>query len=367
MFGPMSASDGSAAARVIQDARTICAVPAPTFSEAARGELVAQLFTAAGVVPDRDVAGNVIARLGDGPAAEAIVFAAHLDTVFAAGTEIVLREQDGRLAAPGIGDNSLAVAALVHLVRHFGGRPLRRPVVLAATVGEEGLGDLRGAKALVESVPCAAFVAVEGMMLNSLTVVAVGSVRFRLTVDGPGGHPWSDRENPSAIHAILGPLRAIVEELRAQDLVANVGVIAGGTVINAIAGKASAELDIRSEDDGALRRAADTVRDAFDGLDPGLTVTIEPLGHRPGGRLDPGHELLAAAQVARRRAGLPAAPEEASSTDANAAHGRGIPAITVGVSTGANAHRLDEYIDLEPIPAGLASLEALVDELAGAR
>jgi acetylornithine deacetylase/succinyl-diaminopimelate desuccinylase-like protein len=366
MFGPMSAPDRAGAERVIEEARTICAVPAPTFAEGPRGELVADLLTAAGVAPRRDGVGNVVAQLGDGPAGETIVFAAHLDTVFAAGTEIIFREQGGRLAAPGIGDNSLAVAAIVHLARRLRGSALRRPVVLAATVGEEGLGDLRGAKALVDDGPCGAFVAVEGMMLNGLTVAAVGSVRFRLTVRGPGGHPWGDQENPSAIHGILRPLQAILDELTAGGVVVNVGVLTGGTVINAIAGAASAELDVRSEDDDALRRATDTVREAFAGLGPGLTADIEPLGHRPGGRLDPGHELLAAARSARRRAGLPEAPEVASSTDANAAHGRGIPAITVGVSTGANAHRLDEYIDLEPIPAGLASLEALVDELAGA-
>jgi tripeptide aminopeptidase len=307
----------------------------------------------------------VIAELGAGPAADEIVLAAHLDTVFAGDTEIVFREQDGRLAAPGIGDNSLAVAALVHLARRLRALPLRRPVVLAATVGEEGLGDLRGAKALVQARPCQAFIAVEGMMLDSLTVAAVGSLRFRLTVRGPGGHPWSDRGNPSAIHGILGPLQAIADRAGRAGVVVNVGVIGGGTVINAIAGTASAELDLRSEDEGALRTAAEVVRDAFAGLGNGLELEIEGLGHRPGGRLDPAHELLSAARAARARAGLPEATESASSTDANAAHGRGIPAITVGVSTGANAHRLDEYIDLGPIPAGLASLEALVDELAG--
>jgi tripeptide aminopeptidase len=367
MFGPMSASARSLdPQRVIADARAICAVPAPTFAEGPRGDLVAELLTAAGVAPSRDGAGNVIARLGDRPADAAIVFAAHLDTVFAAGTEIVFRERNGRLAAPGIGDNSLAVAAIVQLARHLRGRALRRPVVLAATVGEEGLGDLRGAKALVRHVPCHAFVAVEGMMLDSIAVAAVGSVRFRLLVRGPGGHPWSDPENPSAIHAILSRLQTMVEQLRAAGLVVNVGVLSGGTVINAIAATATAELDVRSEDDDALGCAADTVREAFAGLDPGLTVTIEPLGHRPGGRLEPAHELLTAARAARRRVGLPPAPEQASSTDANAAHGRGIPAVTVGVSTGANAHRLDEYIDLCPVPAGLASLAALVDELTGA-
>jgi len=202
-------------------------------------------------------------------------------------------------------------------------------------------------------------------MLDSLTVAAVGSVRFRIVVRGPGGHPWSDRGTPSAVHALLEPLARLVAELAGAGLVANVGVIGGGTVINAIAAEARAELDVRSEDERALRRAAERVHAAFASPGEGLEVEIAELGHRPGGRIEPDHPLLAAARRAREHAGLPAAPELASSTDANAAHGRGIPAITVGVTTGANAHRLDEYIDLEPLPAGLAALEALAVELAG--
>jgi acetylornithine deacetylase/succinyl-diaminopimelate desuccinylase-like protein len=307
----------------------------------------------------------VIASLGDGGEADAVVFAAHLDTVFSADTEIVFTEDSGRLAAPGLGDNSLAVAALIELARRLSARRPRRRLVLAATVGEEGLGDLRGAKALLDERPCAAFIAVEGQMLDSLTVAATGSVRFRIVVRGPGGHPWSDRDNPSAVHALLEPLARVVGELQRAGLVANVGVIGGGTVINAIASEARAELDVRSEDELALQRAAEQVRAAFAAVDDGLEVEIAELGHRPGGRIDPDHPLLAAARRARQRAGLPAAPELASSTDANAAHGRGIPAITVGVTTGANAHRLDEYIDLEPLPAGLMALEALAGDLAG--
>lgn len=351
-------------ARVLDEARRICAVPAPTFHEAARGDLVAELFADAGLAAERDGAGNVVATVGDGAAEDAVVFAAHLDTVFGADTEIVFDERDGRLAAPGIGDNSLAVAALVHLGRQLRPRRLTRPVLLAATVGEEGLGDLCGAKALLDERPCAAFIAVEGQMLDTITVAAVGSVRFRLVVQGPGGHPWSDRENPSAIDALLPALSGLVARLRDSGLVANIGVIGGGTAINVIAAEAHAELDVRSEDERVLRDAAALVHETFVTLPSGLAVAIGELGHRPGGRLASAHPLLAAARRARARAGLEAAPERAASTDANAAHGRGIPALTVGVTTGANAHRLDEYIDLAPLPAGLASLEALAVELA---
>jgi acetylornithine deacetylase/succinyl-diaminopimelate desuccinylase-like protein len=240
-------------------------------------------------------------------------------------------------------------------------------VVLAATVGEEGLGDLRGAKALVDRGPCGAFVAVEGMMLDRLTVAAVGSVRFRVTVRGPGGHPWGDRGTASATHGILGPLAAIVERVTSPDVVVNIGVLRGGTAINVIAGEATAEIDVRCEDDTMLQRAAEQVQQAFAAAPAPLEVEISALGHRPGGQLDPDHELLAAARRARARAGLAPATEDASSTDANAAHGRGIPAITDGITTGDNAHRLDEYIDVAPVPAGLVALDALVDELIAPR
>lgn len=362
----MSAVAEADTARVIDEARRICAVPAPPFGEGPRGDLVAAMLAEAGLAPVRDAVGNVIAELGAGPAEEAVVFAAHLDTVFPADTEIGFTEHAGRLAAPGIGDNSVAVAALLYLARTLQGSDLARPVRLVATVGEEGLGDLRGAKALLDDRPCGTFVAVEGQTLDSLTVTAVGSVRFRLTVSGPGGHPWRDRGHASAVHGLLAPLDRVVGELMASGLVANVGLIGGGTAINAIAGEAWAELDVRSQDEAALEEAGQRVDAVFGAIGDGLQARVERLGHRPGGGLPDGHPLLAAAQRARERAGLSVAPVRASSTDANAALGRGIPAITVGVTTGDNAHRLDEYIDLAPVPAGLASLEALARELAGA-
>ncbi|MGH2889027.1 MAG: M20/M25/M40 family metallo-hydrolase, partial [Solirubrobacteraceae bacterium] len=345
--------------------RAICAVPAPTFAEGPRAQLVAQLLSEAGAQPMLDGAGNVVARIGATDDGGELVLAAHLDTVFAAKTELELVQRDGRLSAPGIGDNSLGVAALIHVARHLREHPPGRPVVLAATVCEEGLGDLRGAKALVAERPCAAFVAVEGMMLDSIAVAAVGSVRMRIAVRGPGGHPWGDRGTPSAIHALLAPLGAIISRLERGGLAVNVGELHGGTAINVIAAAATAELDVRSEDERALAAVPGIVRDEIARLPRALSLEITELGHRPGGRVDPKHPLLAAARRARQLADLPEARESSSSTDANAAHGRAVPAITIGITTGANAHRLDEYIDLAPIPTGLRSLVALVDLLAG--
>jgi tripeptide aminopeptidase len=256
------------------------------------------------------------------------------------------------------------VAALLHLARHLKDRALARSVALVATVGEEGLGDLRGAKALLEEMPVGAFVAVEGQMLDAIKTAAVGSVRLRVTVRGPGGHPWGDRGTPSAAHGLVDALSGALAEAHNAGIVLNVGTIRGGTVINAIANEAVAELDLRAEDDGLLRATAKRVHEVVGWAPEGLVTTVEALGRRPGGRIADDHPLVAAARRARERAGLPRAEEGASSTDANAAYGRGIPAITVGVTTGGHAHRLDEYIDLEPIASGLAALEALAEELA---
>ena len=184
---------------VLADAQRICAVPAPTFAEGPRAQLVAELLDAAGAPAELDAVGNVVCRIGgDGPAA---VFAAHLDTVFGPDQPIEIVRAGGRIAAPGIGDNSLAVAALLALARRLAARPPGRPVVLAATVGEEGLGDLRGAKHVAATIDCACFVAVEGMSLDAIEVGGIGSERYRVTYSGPGGHSWSDRGTPNACTA----------------------------------------------------------------------------------------------------------------------------------------------------------------------
>jgi acetylornithine deacetylase/succinyl-diaminopimelate desuccinylase-like protein len=364
--GADAAYDASVAAaqidRLLDEAQRICAVPAPTFAEADRAQLVARMFAETGTRADIDAVGNVVCRIGgDGPAA---VFAAHLDTVFGLEQPIEISHRGGRIAAPGIGDNSLAVAGLLHLARHLAEDPPRRPVVLAATVGEEGLGDLRGANHLVASVPCDCFVAVEGMSLQAIEVGGIGSQRLRVTYSGPGGHSWSDRGTPSAIHGLTERAAALLAGGVPPSGAVNVGRLHGGTSINTIAAEATLELDLRSEDPAELETLARRATDVFASPPDGLRASVQVVGRRPAGSIDPDHPLIVAARRARSRAGLEEAEEGASSTDANAAYGRGIPAITVGLTTGANAHRADEYIDVEPVDGGLRALELLADELA---
>jgi acetylornithine deacetylase/succinyl-diaminopimelate desuccinylase-like protein len=351
-----------AAEIVLADAQRICAVAAPTFAEQPRAQLVAQLFADAGAPAELDDVGNVMCRIGgDGPA---VVLAAHLDTVFGPDQPIEIVRRGGRIAAPGIGDNSLAVAALLAMARRLTARPPERPVVLAATVGEEGLGDLRGAKHVAATVDCACFVALEGMSLDAIEVGGIGSERYRVTYSGPGGHSWSDRGTPSAVHGLITRAAELVAIDPGPGGVLNVGRVNGGTSINTIAAEATLELDLRARDAAQLTALADHAGALLRRAPKGLTAVVERVGRRPAGAIAADHPLLEAARRARAAAGLAPAEEGFSSTDANAAYGQDIPAITVGVTTGAHAHRRDEYIDEAPTTRGLRALELLVDELA---
>jgi acetylornithine deacetylase/succinyl-diaminopimelate desuccinylase-like protein len=349
--------------RVAEDALALCAIAAPTFAEEERAQAVARRLAEAGAPAHRDEAGNVVARFGPaaGPAA---ILAAHLDTVFPADTPLRPRREGKRLHGPGVGDDALGLAALLHVARRLAGGPApAHPVVLAATVGEEGLGDLRGARALLETEPCDAFVALEGHGRDALQTAGVGSVRLRARFTAPGGHSWGDRGEPSAVHALLAAGTAALAA--AGDAHVNVGVIEGGTSINTIAASASAEIDLRDVDGAALEATRERVEQAVRAAaPPGVDVEVEAIGRRPAGAIPPGHPLLHAARAARASAGLPPAEERASSTDANAALGLGIAAICVGLTYGANAHRRDEHVELAPLAGGLAALDALADALA---
>jgi tripeptide aminopeptidase len=351
---------GAAAARVAEDAIALAQVPAPPFAEDERAQAFQRLLGEAAVQSTRDAVGNVLAAFG--PEGPAIVFAAHLDTVFPAGTDLTVTRDGERLRGPGIGDNSLGLAAVAHLARRLAAHPPRQRVVLAGTVGEEGLGDLRGAKALVQTLACRQFVAVEGHGRDAIKIGGIASRRFRATFTGPGGHPWADRGAPSAVHAMLtAGARAVAE---ARDAVLNVGTASGGSGINVIAAEAALEVDLRAETDAAADAARERVQHALRDASEGIDVAFEQLGRRPGGRVADDDPLLEAARAARRDAGLDAAEEDLSSTDANAAHGRGIPAITVGMTHGRHAHRLDEEIELAPLEGGVRALDSLAGRLA---
>ncbi len=347
----------------------ICETPAPTFSETARGELVARLLHAMGLEPHTDAVGNVTAEVpgGSGPR---LLIAAHLDTVFAADTDVRVRTTGERLAAPGIGDNSASLAvALFYL------RALRRGVytryprlTFAATVGEEGLGDLRGIRSLMaaRAHDFDAVVALDGH-LGALISASVGSKRFEMTFHARGGHSWGDFPSPSATHALGEGVAALArlplsEQPRSSY---NVGQVWGGTGVNAIAETAGFNLDLRSTDAGVLERLS---RDAQARLrkvadNHGVRLETRVVGDRPTAFV-PNSGLVRAAQAALLEVSV-RARLAASSTDANAAMAAGLPAIAFGVYRGGDAHRLSEWLEPASLATGLAALDRLLVGISG--
>lgn len=349
--------DAEAVRRIVDDAAALCAIPAPTFAERERGEFVLARLHALRLDAAFDAIGNVVARIGeDGPA---LALCAHLDTVFPADTDLRVTRAPGRLIGPGIGDNALGIAALLHVARELALAPPASPILLGFTVGEEGLGDLRGVSALLDQEAIHALIAIEGHGVDSLAIGGIASRRYRVTISGPGGHSWTDRGRPSAVHEAI----AIGERMlaAASPAAINIGTIAGGTAVNAIADHAELLVDLRHDDQRVVDAATARIERAVASDVPaGITVELELVGNRPGGLNDPGEPLLTHARAARAAVGLGNGEEHLASTDANAGHARGIPSIGVGISRGDHAHRPDEWIATDPIGLGIGALLGLI-------
>ncbi|MFW5685252.1 MAG: M20/M25/M40 family metallo-hydrolase, partial [Spirochaetota bacterium] len=309
---------------------------------------------------------------------------------------------------PGIGDNSLGVAALLALATAYGAAAreardgeaeLVRPacdIWLVANAGEEGLGDLRGIRTALDHVRSrtprgvGAAIVLEGLALGGVYHRGIGVKRFRLEVRTPGGHSWADFGSPSAVHELLLRLARIVKLKipSAPRSSINVGTIEGGTSINSIASHARAEIDLRSESaagvEELVRRVADATgcsseedggRGGLRGIgaalgrafgaarEGGVQARLVPIGDRPAAEIPADHPLVDAAVRALAAVGL-RAELRTGSTDANALLAGGVPTVCVGISTGAHAHRVDEYVNVDPIERGLKQLGHLIPEAA---
>lgn len=369
-----------------RDAETLAAmvelaqIPAPPFGEAARGERVRRWFEEIGLQGVTvDEVGNVLAMLPADGAARTdpdehgpVLLCAHMDTVFPAGTDVTVRRVGDRLAGPGIADNARGLAAMIALATVLveARPPLVRPVVFAATVGEEGIGDLRGVKHLFrEGSPwrrAAAFIALDGTGTRRIVNRGLGSRRYRVTIEGSGGHSWADWGRANPVHALGRAVAALaaLELPRRPRTTLSVGRIEGGTAVNAIPTDAWMELDIRSEDERVLNTvearalreveravAATERRSRQDGS--ALSLRFQRIGDRPSGETPPTSPLVAAACAATRLIGEE--PElTASSTDANIPISLGIPAIALGAGgRSSGVHTPDEWYDNVGGPEGL--------------
>ncbi|MFN8217881.1 MAG: M20/M25/M40 family metallo-hydrolase [Solirubrobacterales bacterium] len=338
----------------VEDLLAIAAIPAPTMAEEARAEWLAARLEGLPGRRRRDAVGNLIWEWGEGR--PRVLLAAHLDTVFPAETPLEFRRDGDDLIGPGVGDNAAAVAVAVEVVAELLEERALAPGAVAFTVGEEGLGNLRGALHACRELAPEAFVALEGHMLETVVVDAVGSVRARVSVSAPGGHSWSDRGQPSAIHELVAVASALLA-MSAAEAPVNVGTISGGRSVNTLADRAELVVECRSISQRALDRFEAELAELAVG--PGCELAVEPLGRRPGGSLPRDSQLFAAIAAVREELGLPL-ELGAASTDANAAHALGVPALCIGVAAGSGMHSLGERIDLATMATGAAQLRALL-------
>ena len=346
----------------------ICETPSPTFAEGTRAKLVSQLFNNMGLHPKQDEVGNVTVELAGGSGPRVLV-AAHLDTVFDIDTNVTVKQSGDKLTAPGIGDNSASLAVMLHYAQQVlrDDDLLYPQLTLAATVGEEGLGDLYGIRHLMETraQDFDMMIALDGH-LGTIVNKAVGSKRFEITLRARGGHSWGDYPSPSAVHALGDAIYSLTRMSipRNPRSSFNIGQVSGGTSINAIAQKAMFNLDLRSIDAPTL---AGLEHDALNRIKRAakrhlVSYDIKQVGHRPTANVK-NAVLVRAAQDALETINVKHRTA-ASSTDANAAMAAGLPAISFGVYRGGDAHRLSEWLDPDSLELGFEAFTQLMKLLA---
>lgn len=353
--------------RVLEMAICLQQIPAPTFSEAARGNVVAEQFRQAGLQDvNVDERGNVYGRLPGAGGNRPVIVSAHLDTVFPADTPLTVQRAIEKIHGPGIGDNAAGLAGLFGLLWTLEEHAIQLPgdLWLVANTGEEGLGNLHGMQAVVDRFgqQPRAYIVLEGLALGQIYHRALASLRYRIRLKTQGGHSWVDYGRTSAVHELARLVNQLVSiPLPAQPRTTlNVGTIQGGLSINTIAAEAQLELDLRSEDPETLEMLAQQVRQICQDVPVrDAEVHLEVIGQRPGGLLDGQHPLVKLAAHCLKDQGLH--PRlNIGSTDANIPLSQGLPALCVGITTGGGAHTLGEYINLPPMAQGLAQLVALV-------
>lgn len=347
---------------IVQLTTRLCEVPAPTNDEQERAEAYQKELERLGYEEvSKDGLHNVTGTISGRDSSRCLLLAGHMDTVFPRDVDLKVTRDGDILRGPGIGDNTVSMASVAMVrpaLRDLGIIPAV-DIVVTGNVGEEGLGDLRGMRAVVDARPnIGGAIAVEGHSLGRITHRAVGSRRLRVTVKGPGGHSWGQAGLPSAIHHLARIVSALDDIPLSDDPKTsfNAGLFQGGISVNTIAPEAVAVLDMRSTSGEALADLVDRVQGILAMPRPdGIEVVVEVVGDRPAGELPVDDGLVPIAASVLEDLGFDVA-YDASSTDANIPISRGIPAVCIGLTTGGNVHRVDEYIDIPPLVKGFAQL-----------
>ena len=343
----------------------ICSIPASPFGEQDRARYLSEKFANLGLTEvDIDEEGNCLALIEGTSRSPLFVVSAHLDTVFSKETDFTVVRNKNRLLAPGIADDGCGLAALIALAKAIQTERIHTEgsILFVGTVGEEGEGNLRGVRHLLTKGRWAskvdAFLSFDGPGVERITNRALGSRRYRVEIGGPGGHSWGDFGVPNPVHAMGGAISRLAAYPAPKDprTTFNVGRVEGGTSINAIPGKASMEVDLRSAAEAELRRLdaffRRAIRDAVDEEnakrrvgDPELKLKLDLIGERPTGETAADSSLVELAIETTRALGFEPRLDQ-SSTDSNLPISLGIPAITLGAGgSSGSSHTLDEWYD----------------------
>jgi len=364
----------------------ITEIAAPPFHEAARAAYMKKLLSAAGLRVEIDATGNVIGEYA-GASQDIVMLAAHLDTVFPAGTNVTVKREGGRLLAPGISDNGTGLAALLAVARALREVKIKtsNTIFFVADVGEEGEGNLRGMRALVDAYKkrLKYVIALDGSATEYVTTAALASRRVEIAVTGPGGHSWSDFGLPNPIHALgRGIARFVAAHVPESPRTSfNIGEIEGGTSVNSIPSRALMKVDLRSESEAELSKLEAFLRDSVQsGIDEEmaaardrgmaggsstLDLRVSVLGVRPAGELPESSPLLAALLAADTRLGNRSRRERASA-DANVPLSAGIQAISLGAGgRSGGAHTIEEWYDPTNRDLGLQRVALTLLAVAG--
>jgi len=351
--------------RFVDELVTLAEIPAPPFKEQARAKAFLDMLRRAGLADvEMDAEGNAMGvRKGSGGGMVAVL--AHLDTVFPEGTDVKVKREGTRLSAPGVGDNTRGLAVLLAVVRAMNAAKVQTAsdLLFVGNVGEEGEGDLRGVKFLLRKGRyrdrIKQFIAIDGGDQSTITNAGVGSLRYRVAFNGPGGHSYGafGLVNPAfamgAAMAKLGKLRVPME----PKTTFNVGVVSGGTSVNSIPSQVTMDIDLRSESCGELKKLNDAflavVQEAVDEENAArstregrIQAVPRPIGDRPCGETPITTPIVETTSAVVRAFGLRPS-YEVSSTDSNVPMSMGIPAVTIGRGgPGGRGHSPDEWTDV---------------------
>ena len=361
------------AAEITEEHIRLCSIPAPPFGEAERARYLSERLREHGLSKAQvDEEGNCVALREGDTLSPLLVVSAHLDTVFPLGTDYTVRREQHRLLAPGIADDGCGLAALVALLRALEAFNIETEgsLLFVGTVGEEGEGNLRGARYLLTEGRWAnqvdAFISFDGPGIERITHAALGSRRYRVRLRGAGGHSWGDFGAANPVHALGRAIARLASYPAPTEprTTFNVGRIEGGSGINVIPREAAMDVDLRSAAadelqrlDAFFRRAA---REAVDeenagrrAGDPPLELDMKLIGDRPSGETPTDSPIVRMAEEATRSLGYNPRLDR-SSTDSNVAISLGIPAITIGAGgSSGNSHTLDEWYDARGRDLGL--------------